>query len=355
VNVTVLVDNTVAKPIPKGLRGEWGFAAAVGPVLSDTGQSAAVVHNARRLGVGTDFRTVVLSHTHFDHTAGLEQVLDPLDKPTVYCHPDVWTERFSLGPPGGDAFPDPVHVGIPYSRAEVESGADLVEHRDSVWVTEEIVALGEIPREYGDTATGKRPGNDGLVDDSVADDQALAVRTGDGVALVLGCCHSGLRNSIEYAESVVGDTVRYVIGGTHLVARDADEVHDLADWLDGRLDLFAGTHCTGFEAERVLSERLPDAFRAVGVVVGLLFDRMAGVYVMLSVPMSDVLVLQNPLATDRPEWATFLPGHHATDALFEAAFTAGVDVGTALSAAGYATLLLAGCVAAFHRSTEVTA
>lgn len=264
-NVTVLVDNTVAKPIPKGLQSEWGFAAAVGPVLFDTGQSATVVRNARRLGLRTDFRNIVLSHTHFDHTAGLDQFLDPLDKPTVYCHPGVWEERFSLAPPDGEAFPDPVHIGIPYSRTEVESGAYLVEHRDPVWVTDDILALGEIPREHDDTATGKRIQKAELEDDTVTDDQALAVRTGDGIALVLGCCHSGLRNTIEHAESVLDGTVRYVIGGTHLVARDADEIHRLADWLDGRLDLFAGTHCTGFEAEKILSERLPDAFRSVGV------------------------------------------------------------------------------------------
>jgi len=82
---------------------------------------------------------------------------------------------------------------------------------------------------------------------------------------VLGCCHAGLRNSIEHAEAVCGEEVRYVIGGTHLVALGAGEIEALADWLEGRLDVFAGTHCTGFEAESIFAERLPDAFRSVGV------------------------------------------------------------------------------------------
>lgn len=104
-----------------------------------------------------------------------------------------------------------------------------------------------------------------LVDDTVDDDQAIAIRTGDGTALVLGCCHAGLRNTIEHAESVIGEEVRYVIGGTHLVALDDEEVHELADWLEGKLELFAGTHCTGFQAQRILADRLPEAFRSVGV------------------------------------------------------------------------------------------
>jgi 7,8-dihydropterin-6-yl-methyl-4-(beta-D-ribofuranosyl)aminobenzene 5'-phosphate synthase len=158
-----------------------------------------------------------------------------------------------------------VHIGIPYARTEVESGAELVEHRDPVEVVDDVFALGEIPREHSETATGKREESGELVDDAVVDDQAIAIRTGDGTALVLGCCHSGLRNSIEYAEAVTDEEVRYVIGGTHLVALDAAEIHEVTDWLAGKLDLFAGTHCTGFQAQKILSDRLPDAFRSVGV------------------------------------------------------------------------------------------
>jgi len=265
VSVTILVDNTVVTPVPRGLRGEWGFAAAVDDVLYDTGQSGSVVHNARLLDVPTRFETIVLSHTHLDHTAGLDQFLDPMNKPTVYLHPEVWTERYTTEFPGGDPLPEPVYIGIPYSKAEVESGAELVEHRTPVEVDTDVVALGEIPREHVETTVGKLDENGDLVDDPVIDDQALAVTTDAGTALVLGCCHAGLRNTIEYAEAVTGDEVRYVIGGTHLVAMEDEAVHDLADFLGGKLDLFAGTHCTGFRAQTILADRLPEAFRPVGV------------------------------------------------------------------------------------------
>ena len=267
VEITILVDNTVATPNPRGLRGEWGFAAAVDGVLFDTGQSDSVVHNAELLDVSTDFQEIVLSHAHFDHTAGLEAVLDRdrTDEPTVYHHLDLWTDRYSTGPPDGGTFPEPVEIGTPLSKAAVESEATVVEHREPVEVTDGVYALGEIPRPHEATTTGKREGDGALVDDHVPDDQAIAIRTDDGTALVLGCCHAGLRNSIEYAESVTGDEVRYVVGGTHLVAREREAIHGIADRLEGKLELFAGTHCTGFEAERILAERFPDAFRSVGV------------------------------------------------------------------------------------------
>lgn len=263
--ITVLADNTVATGIPKGLRGEWGFAASVGEVLFDTGQSTAALDNARLLDIDTDFDDIVLSHAHYDHTKGLEAFLDPFNTPTVYCHPDVWNERFIREPADGRTLEDPVHIGIPYSRAEVATGANIVEHRDPVEVSTGVFALGEIPRHHADNPVHLREEQGELVEDTVPDDQSVAVKTTDGTALVLGCCHAGLRNTIEYAETVTGQAVRYVVGGTHLVASDADEIHELADWLDGKLDVFAGTHCTGFQAEKILSERLPSAFRSVGV------------------------------------------------------------------------------------------
>lgn len=92
-------------------------------------------------------------------------------------------------------------------------------------------------------------------------------------------------------------------------------------------------------------------YGVVGVLVGILFDRLAGVYVMLLVPLVDVLLFQNPLATDVPWWTTFLPGYHATTALFATAFTAGVEPSAILGAAGYATVLTAASVVVFHRTT----
>jgi len=264
-HVTVLADNTVATGIPKGLRGEWGFAAAVGDVLFDTGQSSSARHNARLLDCPTAFDEIVLSHAHYDHTMGLDSFLDPSDRPTIYCHPDIWDERYIREPADGRTLEDPVHIGVPYSRAEVETGGEIVEHRDPVEVSDGVYALGEIPRTHDDNPVNLRAADDDLVDDSVPDDQSLAVETTDGTALVLGCCHAGLRNTVEHAESVTGQPVRHIVGGTHLVAWDSAKIHDIADWLDGRLDLFAGTHCTGFEAEKILSDRLPEAFRSVGV------------------------------------------------------------------------------------------
>lgn len=266
--IAVLADNRVAEPVPKGLRGEWGFAAAVDDVLFDTGQTGVVAHNAALLGIEFDFDAVVLSHAHYDHTGGLREVLARLEDPIVYCHPSVWTPRYVDDDDG-----EYRHIGLPYTRSEVADRATIVEHTEPVEVSDGVYALGEIPRTHPDATIGLIEDDAELRDDPVRDDQTLAIQTDEGIAVVLGCGHSGLRNTIDHAESTLGDEVRYVVGGTHLVAFEDDVVHDVADRLEGRLDLFAGTHCTGAAAERIFAERFPDAFEPVGVGSVLRLDR----------------------------------------------------------------------------------
>lgn len=117
------------------------------------------------------------------------------------------------------------------------------------------------------------------------------------------------------------------------------------------LQVFTPTNTTGFV---LLAGIMGITYGVVGVVVGLLVDKLAGVYVMLFVPMIDVLLFQNPLATQQPEWATYLPGHYATKALFDAGFTPEIDAGTALGSVGYATVLLTVCMVVFYRATAVS-
>lgn len=96
-------------------------------------------------------------------------------------------------------------------------------------------------------------------------------------------------------------------------------------------------------------------YGVVGVLVGRLFNKLGGVYVMLFVPFWDshVLLFQNMLAPDLAKWTEYLPGHNATAALFEAAFTASVDIATILDMLGYIAFLTVLSVATFHHTTGV--
>lgn len=71
------------------------------------------------------------------------------------------------------------------------------------------------------------------------------------------------------------------------------------------------------------------SYGALGVLVGLVLDRLAGVYVMLFGPLLDLFLAQSPFAADPVAVAPYLPGHYPVEVALDAAFTATVSLETA--------------------------
>jgi len=82
----------------------------------------------------------------------------------------------------------------------------------------------------------------------------------------------------------------------------------------------------------------------VGIVIGVLLNKLAGVYVMVFGPLVDIILLQNPLASDTAWWVRLFPGHYVAAAAVDASFRSGFDwwnvvpiVGTLVALVGLAT------------------
>ena len=267
--ITVLCENSVG-PLT-GALGEHGFSALVEPsngeqLLFDTGQGLTLLHNARCMNKDlSKVRHVVISHGHYDHAGGLKPLLDQYGAKQVYCHPSVFTSRFRVKDTG-DSHP----IGIPFSQEELVAAGASFDFSDTFRaIAPGIYLTGEVPRvttfETGDQGLYcDRAGQDL---DTTPDDQSLVLETGKGHVLILGCCHSGLVNTIEHVVSVTGKRdIFAIIGGTHLGFCGQDQLKKTVAALKTfGIKKLAASHCTGFAASARLSCELPKEFQAAMV------------------------------------------------------------------------------------------
>jgi len=261
--LTCLVDNAV-KPMSR-LWGEHGLSYLVEAdgqrLLLDTGQSGSVLlHNLELLGVElATIDAVAISHAHYDHTGGLPALLGRL-RPNIplFAIADLFRERFIQrdGPPK--------RIGLPLSREKLATCFDLRlsdaprEIVPGVWTTGEI---GE-RTEFEGRSKGLLMAVEGeLVADAFRDDMALVLRSGDHLALLCGCCHAGLLNTLAHVERIFSHPVGLIAGGLHLAGVEDLAVRRCGERLAAMTNLvhvYAG-HCTGEAAYLSLHQALRPA------------------------------------------------------------------------------------------------
>ena len=246
--ISVLVDNNAQE----GLASEHGLSLLIESgdrrVLFDTGQGGALRSNAAKMGVDlSKLDAIVLSHGHYDHTGGLK---DCAGNTPVYCHPLVKAPHFSI------------HDGISkdismprYARLALGlSNVHMVEKPTKI--CERITISGSIPRKHGweDAGGPFYLDSQGSKKDIIPDDMALWIETPGGLIVCLGCCHSGLINTLSYVKELHPDEhIRAVVGGLHLLhAKEARLAKTFDALRRFSPDIIIPCHCSGDSAVHAL-------------------------------------------------------------------------------------------------------
>jgi Metal-dependent hydrolases of the beta-lactamase superfamily II len=258
------------------LIAEHGFSAMIqvkrgnrqATVLLDAGMSPnGILHNMRSLGINVnDIQAIVISHGHVDHTMGLPSLIEKLGShqvPLIF-HPDAFLERKLIMPGGYE-----VNVSPPKLTARQQEKIAFVKKSDpTLLVGNMIFVSGEIARTT-DFETGfpvhytKHKGqweNDPLI----MDDQSMIVNVrGQGLVVITGCCHSGIINTIRYAQTLTNcQQVYAVLGGFHLTGGIFEKTIPATITELQKINptyLMPG-HCTGWAAIHQIAQAMPKAF-----------------------------------------------------------------------------------------------
>ncbi len=257
--VVVLCDNESSrKDGPQAIGCEWGLALAIdlGPSpdqglwLWDTGKTGLFLKNAQTLGVDVNkARGLALSHGHYDHTGGLAALLAQGFRGAVHAHPACSSARYAKEKTGARPIGPPAPL------------PDFIPASPVTRLAPGLTLLCDIPRAPGrfQAVRGFSFDPEGTRPDPVPDDAFLVMETGQGPVVILGCCHSGLANSLTCASERLGHkTFHAVLGGLHLFEAGQDAVQETAEAL-ARFEvrqLVAG-HCTGQDRLATLRNLLP--------------------------------------------------------------------------------------------------
>ncbi len=286
--ITILVDNYTdlfllqstnvvkrpAVPPPNAFLAEHGFSCLIKTsegdrertVLMDVGISGTcLLHNADLLRVDLGkVETLILSHGHFDHFWGLNQVLPRTRKPIpLFLHPEAFLpRRLNIAPLG-------LQVDLPPldEHALKESGVEIKKMKEDWLLDSGILILGEVGRvtqfEKGFPWAEAKIDNN-WVKDPFFDDRGVAVHVKNkGLVIIGGCSHAGIVNTVKHAQKVTGtEKVHAILGGFHLTGPIFEPIigPTIEEIKKIKPDFIVPMHCTGWKAINQFAQTMPEQF-----------------------------------------------------------------------------------------------
>jgi 7,8-dihydropterin-6-yl-methyl-4-(beta-D-ribofuranosyl)aminobenzene 5'-phosphate synthase len=216
----------------------WGLSFLIGEnVLFDTFSNGRVLlKNMKRLHVDPlKIEHAVLSHEHWDHTGGLEELLKTNPNIKVYI-----CEGFSQRCENDlkDRFP-----------------VEVIRIRDPLQIALSVHSSGQIEGRYNDNTIFE---------------QCLVVDRGEFVDVLVGCCHPGVVKMVQTVLERFEKPIGLLAGGFHLPNKETSQISRIVDEIE-RLNVkrIMPCHCTGREAVKIFRDRFQDRFIAPRVGIEL--------------------------------------------------------------------------------------
>ena len=267
VSLTILAENRVSNP---RLLAEQGLSIFVetnsGSLLFDTGQTIALMHNAKELNINLrQLKGIVLSHGHYDHTGGLIHFLNEIGPTDVFCHPAIANKKYKVYPGGK------LDIGVPWETGKMKTaGARFIYKSHPYEILPDIWLTGEIPRNCKDEFIDEvyqQKVLESYIHDELHDDMCLVLNTVKGLVILLGCGHAGVINSIKQASRITENRhIHAVIGGMHLAHVSQERIDKIIHHLQKlEPDIVIPLHCTGFPAINRMFNKMKSQIRLMDV------------------------------------------------------------------------------------------
>ncbi len=254
--ITTLIENTMGEHL--ALKNEHGISFYIEKdghkLLFDTGQSGTFLENAEQLQIDlSDLEYVILSHGHYDHSGGLRSLINIADKFELILGEGFFNEKYGYKN-GSYEF-----LGNNFNRKFLQEKSISYKfvNNDLNEILPGIYVITNFPRIHKDEVVNTRFKllKDGkFISDPFNDEVLVAMDTPEGLVILLGCSHPGMKNMLDATRNLLKKPIYAVLGGTHLVEANDGSLDISMDYLNkGEMKVIGVSHCTGQKAMSNLS------------------------------------------------------------------------------------------------------
>jgi 7,8-dihydropterin-6-yl-methyl-4-(beta-D-ribofuranosyl)aminobenzene 5'-phosphate synthase len=249
------------------MKKDWGFSALIEyggkRILFDTGNNADIfAHNVEAKAIDLkqlDF--AVVSHRHGDHTSGLNYLLKVNPTVKIYA-PQENFGVFGAALPGtfyrrNESLPADMRYFDGKPQDTLRFGSPWPE-ANFTWITKTTEVAPGLHLVLLNGTWGV---------DLEVKEISLAIDTPDGIVFIVGCSHSTIEKIVETARSTINKPIHLVLGGTHLLPAQDNQISSIAVSLRDNWNVryLAPVHCTGEPAFAILKETFGDRYIYAGL------------------------------------------------------------------------------------------
>jgi 7,8-dihydropterin-6-yl-methyl-4-(beta-D-ribofuranosyl)aminobenzene 5'-phosphate synthase len=204
---------------------------------------------------------VVLSHGHYDHSGGIKALTELTCDFKLIMGEGFFNDKYGfknnswqfLGNSFDESFLNQKKIEYQFIR---QSLTELIP---------DVYVVSKFPRIHQDEVINPRfkiRKNEQLVDDHFDDEVLVAIDTENGLVVILGCSHPGMKNMLDATVKLLNRPLYAILGGTHLVEASDSSLKTSLDYLNNDdLKVIGVSHCTGQPAMEYLATNDDRYFR----------------------------------------------------------------------------------------------